>query len=67
MAFLPLIGPAEWKSFILFGDKDGEQLARPECPTVANYQYKAAGWKYLVQLNMRELRKCEAAMAKASK
>ncbi|QIG49460.1 hypothetical protein G5V57_18105 [Nordella sp. HKS 07] len=67
MAFLPLIGPAEWQSFMLVGDKDGKLLDRPECPSVAEYQYKAVGSKYLVQLQTKELRECSSAMAEASK
>ena len=67
MAFLPFVGPSEWASFVLIGDKDGKLVDRPECPSVAEYRYKTAGWKWLVEMNMGELRACQAAMAVATK
>jgi len=64
LAFIPLIGPAEWQSFIILGNKDSETLPGPECPSVTGYRYKAAGGKFLVQLQTERLRACEAAMGK---
>ena len=66
-AFLPFVGPSEFTSFVLVGDKEGKLFDRPECPSVAEYRYITAGSNWLVEMKMRELRACQAAMAVASK
>jgi hypothetical protein len=66
-AFLPFVGPSEWTSFVLLADKDDKRLDPSECPAAVDYRIRLAGWKYLVEMNMGELRACQAAMAVASK
>src|SRR3954471_10232415 len=49
-AFIPLIGPAEWDSFLYLADKSGKELDQRKCPISTDYRMRLSDRRMLVRV-----------------
>ena len=48
-AFVPFVGPSEWRSYIFLAGKNGHALDPQKCPLTTDYELKLSGTNTLVE------------------
>ena len=50
MAFIPFVGPLEWRSYIFLTGKNGHALDPQKCPFTTDYEVKLSGTNTLAEV-----------------
>jgi len=71
LAFIPFVGPTEWKSYIFVSGRDGKELDMDHCPTTIDYEVKLSTADTLfdsgsvaISVNVGDIRDCAAKRSK---